>query len=243
MRRRHAVLLGLALPLVAAAPATAAEVEGKAVEPAGAEPAWDKTLVAIAPGDTVVWTFTGTTQAHNVWSGASTNWSYESALATPAPPGSFRFDTTGSYHFVCRVHASMQGDVIVGNAPPPPPPPLSQQPFPNDGTPPAVPATGELVLETGGLDTTRPTLSGVWVRRARHGARVSFRVSELSRVTVRFKRGGKIVKTAKLNAAGRYRGTVRDAKRLRVARYRVVLRAEDVAGNRSEVHSARVRLR
>ena len=83
MRRRHAVLLGLALPLVAAAPATAAEVEVKAVEPAGAQPAWDKTLVAIAPGDTVVWTFTGTTQAHNVWSGAtpSTAWTVASASA------------------------------------------------------------------------------------------------------------------------------------------------------------------
>jgi plastocyanin len=235
VKRRHAVLVGLALPLVAAAPAAAAQVEVKALEPPGLEPLWDKELVRIDPGDTVVWSFAGTIQAHNVWSGTSTNWNYESLAAQPAPNGSFTFKTTGTYHFVCRIHSSMQGDVVVGNAPPPPPPPLSEQPFANDGAP-------VTVLETGGLDTTRPKLSGVRVRRTSAGARLRFRVSERSRVTVRFRRDGKIVRTVKVNAAGSYRGTLRAAKRLRAGRYRVELRAEDLAGNRSGIRRARLTL-
>jgi plastocyanin len=236
MRRRHAVALGLALPLVAAAPATAAQVEVKALEPVGSEPVWDKKLVAIDPGDTVVWTFAGTTQAHNVWSGASTNWSYESPAASPAPNGSYVFTTTGTYHFVCRLHDSMVGDVVVGNGPPPPPPPLSEQPFVNDGGPLGV-------LETGGRDRSRPKLSAVRVRRVASGARVRFHVSERARVTVRFKRGGEVFKTVRVNASGSYRGTIRDAKRLGAGRYRVELRAVDIAGNRSALRRARVTLR
>jgi len=236
MKRRRTLLLGLALPLVVAAPAGAAQVEVKALEPAGTDPVWDKTLVEIDPGDTVVWTFAGTIQAHNVWSGTSTNWSYASEIGQPAPIGTFTFPTTGTYHFVCRVHSSMQGDVVVGDAPAPPPLPLSEQPLANDGAP-------VTVLETGGLDTTRPTLSGLRLRRTGAGARLRFRVSERARVTVRFKRDGKIVKTVKLNAAGSFRGTLRAAKRLRAGRYRVELRAEDLAGNRSAVRGARVTLR
>jgi plastocyanin len=236
VKRRHTFLLSSALALAAAAPAAGAEVEVKALEPPDGVPVWDKPSVSILPGDTVVWSFAGTTQAHDVWSGASTNWSYKSTLALPAPNGSFLFTTTGTYHFVCEVHDSMQGDVIVGDAPPPPPPPPGQQPFPNDSAPPSV-------LEAGGLDRTQPTVSSLLVKRAAHGARISFRVSEQSVVTVRFKRGGKVVKIAKLNASGRYRGTVRVAKRPRTGRYRVEVRAEDVAGNRSGVRVARVRLR
>jgi len=233
MRRRHVVALGLALPLVAAAPAAAAQVEVKALEPPGLEPTWDKTRVGIDPGDTVVWSFAGTVQAHNVWSGASTNWSYESLAAVPAPNGSFVFTTTGTYHFVCRVHDSMQGDVIVGDAPAPPPLPLSEQPLFNDGG-------AVTVLETGGLDTTPPALTAVRARRTAGGTRLRFRVSELSRVTVRFKRDGKIVRTVKVTASGRYRKTIPDPKRpLRAGRYRLELRAEDVAGNRSAPRSTR----
>jgi hypothetical protein len=62
-------------------------------------------------------------------------------------------------------------------------------------------------------------------------------------VTVRFKRGGKTVKTKTMNASGSYRTTVRDRKALRAGRYRVELRAEDVAGNRSGLRTARLTVR
>jgi plastocyanin len=232
VKRRHTFLLGSVLALAAAAPAGAAEVEVHGLDTL----AWDKPQVGIAAGDTVIWRFPGTTQAHNVMAGSG-NWTFASPIGVPAADASFKFDAAGTYRFVCQVHPdTMVGDVIVGDAPPPPPPPPGRQPFPNDSTPPGV-------LETGGLDRTQPVLRSVRVRRLANGARIRFRVSEFSVVTVRFKRGGKVVKTAKLNASGSYRGTVRIAKRLRHGRYRVVLRAEDVAGNRSGVRVARVTLR
>jgi plastocyanin len=229
VRRRYALLLAPVIAL-AAAPAAAADVEVHGLDTL----VWDKPQVSVLPGETVTWKFPGTTQAHNVMSGTA-NWTFASPLGAPAPDASFKFDAVGTYRFVCQVHPdTMVGDVIVGDAPPPPPPPPGQQPFPNDSTPPGV-------LETGGLDTTRPTLRSVRVQRMKRGAKISFRVSELSRVTVRFKRGGKVVKTAKLDAYKRYRGTFR--KGLRAGRYRVELRAKDVAGNQSGLRTARVTIR
>ena len=230
MRRRHALLLGSAIALVGAAPAPAAEVEIKALDTL----AWDPPTVAIAPGDTVVWSFAGTQGIHNVMS-TSGNWNYRSGdPIASAPSGSFVFTTAGSYDFMCQVHPDMRGVVTVGDAPPPPPPPPGQQPFLNDSTPPTV-------FETGGLDRTPPKLSSVRVRRLSSGARIRFRVSERALVTVRFKRGGKTVKTAKFNASGSYRGTFR--KGMRTGRYRVELRAEDVAGNRSGPRTVRLIVR
>jgi plastocyanin len=231
VRRRGALLLGAALPLAAAAPAAAAQVEVKAVEPAGASPVWDITQVAIAAGDTVRWSFDGTQQAHNVEAAVEpgfTPWSgLDTTTQAPAQPATWPFSEPGTYLFVCEVHKdSMRGYVVVGSAPPPPPPPLSQQPFPNDGVAPAA-------LETGGLDRTRPRLRAVRVQRTPRGARIRFRVSERARVTVRFKRGGKVLATRHVTAVGRESLTVRD-KALR-GRYRVELRAQDVAGNRSAV--------
>jgi plastocyanin len=234
--RPGVLLLALALPLAAAAPAGAAQVEIKALEPAGGSPIWDQAAVSVAAGDTVRWSFDGTLQAHNVEAAAepgSTPWSgLDTTTQHPAAAATWTFNEPGNYLFVCELHSgSMRGYVRVGNAPPPPPPPLSEQPFPNDGVAPAA-------LETGGLDRTRPTLRSVRVQGSKRGARVRFRVSERSVVTVRFKRGDKTVQTRKVSAAGTARATVR--KRLRAGRYRVELRAEDLAGNRSGLQTARL---
>ena len=235
MRPGHAIVLGAALPLIVAAPAAAAQTTIVGTD----QQTWDKPHVTVAPGDTVVWTFPGTQQVHNVASN-SPNWAYQSPLAQPAPDGAFTFTSPGVYAFICQVHSGMTGDVTVTDAggappPPPPPPPPSQQPFPNDGV--APPA-----LETGGLDTTPPKLRNVRVRRVERGARIRFRVSERARVTVRLERGGKVVRTRHVDAVGRERLTVR-GKALRAGRYRVRLRAEDVAGNRSGARTARMTIR
>jgi plastocyanin len=231
VRRRTPVLLGTALALVASTPALGAEVVVRGLDVgttprAAGGPGWDRDDVTILPGDTVRWAFDGTTLPHNVVS-TSANWNVRTTY--DAPGTAVAFDTPGRYDFVCDVHATtMYGTVIVGE---PPPPPLSQQPFPNDG--------GVLgALETGGLDRTRPTLRSVRVQRIGRGVRVRFRVSERSLVTVRFKRGDKTVKTKKVNAAGTARATVRNG--LRAGRYDVELRAEDLAGNRSGLRTARV---
>jgi plastocyanin len=240
------LLLGPALALVAAAPAVAAEVTVGVDDSNSLLPTWTPPEVAITPGDTVVWNLDSAVQVHDVAAASEPGFaSWEGFTASPpAKEGKQTFTTPGRYRFVCRFHSGqesgrwtgMVGTVVVGDPPPPPPLPLSAQPFPNDGALPGV-------LETGGLDTTRPTLRSVRVQRMKLGAKISFRVSEQSVVTVRFKRGGKVVKTTKLNASGNYRGTFRDRKRLRAGRYRVELRAEDVAGNLSGMRTAGVTIR
>ena len=79
------------------------------------------------------------------------------------------------------------------------------------------------------------------VRRAGGVARLRFRVSEPSEVTVRFRRGGKVVATRHVRAAGTVRVTV--PRSLAAGRYRVELRARDGAGNASRLRSARLTVR
>jgi hypothetical protein len=129
----------------------------------------------------------------------------------------------------------MIGEVTVGSPPPPPPPPLSEQPFPNDQ-----PAPAPTVLEV--TDEERPKLTRLRAARVRNGARVRFRLSERARVTVRFRRHGRTVKTARRTfPRGAHGLTVRD-RRMR-GRYRLEVRATDLAGNRSAVRRARLRVR
>ena len=65
---------------------------------------WEPNVVDVQPGDTVVWTFPGTTQAHNVKS-ETPNWELDSPLgAPPAPDAEYTFTAEGTYHFICEVH-------------------------------------------------------------------------------------------------------------------------------------------
>ena len=147
----------------------------------------------------------------------------------PAADAQFTFTTAGVYKFICSVHpTTMFGTVTVGAAAPPPPRviPLSEQPFGNDSTP-------LTTLETVSLDTTKPKLTSLSARRSgRGGARLRFRVSEESVVDVRLKRGGKIVKRYAAAGTGTLAFT---AKSLKAGKYRVEVRAYDVAGNASSM--------
>jgi plastocyanin len=243
VRRHGSLLLGCALSVAVASPAAGAEVTIGTNETDAVHPVWSPATVTIAPGDSVQWKLTSAASPplpHNVASttmAGTDSWNF--AADYPAPEGRQTFSTPGRYQFYCTFHSDgstgMAGTIVVGNPPPPPPPPLSEQPFPNDG--------GVLgALEIGGLDRTQPRLRSVRVQRMRSGARIRFSVSERARVTVRFKRGGKIVKTRHLDASGRAGLTVR-GKQLRAGRYRVELRAEDLAGNRSGVRTARLTVR
>jgi hypothetical protein len=131
----------------------------------------------------------------------------------------------------------MTGTVTVTDAagvapPPPPPPPLSEQPFPNDGTP---LSTFERV------DAVAPVLGAVTVRRVARGARVRFRLSEAGRATLALKRGGRMVKTRTVDARkGANRVTIRG---LKAGTYRLEVRARDLSGNAARVKRASVTVR
>ncbi len=79
------------------------------------------------------------------------------------------------------------------------------------------------------MDLARPRLTAVRAARVAKGARVRFKVSEESVVTVRLKRGGRTVKTGRSAGIG-LRGVT---FRVRAGRYRVEVRAVDLAGNRT----------
>jgi plastocyanin len=230
MRCRPAIVGCLAM-LAAIAPAATASAADQTVQAVdAANGAWSPANVSVDAGDTVTWSFAGTGMAHNVESD-SPNWTLASPISTNHPPVSYTFTAAGSYAFICRVHpTTMKGTVTVGNAPPPPPPPLSEQPFENDQPAPTV-------LEI--TDETRPTLSRVRAARIAHGVRVRFRVSEPARVTVRVKRGRRLVASRTVRLAGAGSRTVK-LRGLRAGSYRVEVLARDSADNRSRLKRARV---
>ncbi len=230
-------MLGVALAVVAPAPAQAAVHEIKARD---SLLDWDPPRVVVASGDTVRWSFDGTQQAHNVQPADGATWMAASPIGVPAPPWEHTFETEGDYNFVCQVHpTTMRGTVTVAKPgeptpvpTPAPPPPLSAQPFVNDAAVPPVP-------ETVRLDETAPRLSRVAAKRSGRRARVRVRVSEQSVVSVRFKRGRRTVRTVETAADGLRGVTVR----MRRGRYRVEVRAIDLAGNRSRMRVVRVTVR
>jgi plastocyanin len=230
--RLYGAALGLLLTGALAAPAQADTTTVTARD----DLSWDKTDVYVKPGDTVVWSFAGTTQIHNVWA-ASPNWTDESTPGAPAPDHPHTFDAEGDYAFICRVHPdSMRGTVHVtaAPAPAPTPVPLSQQYFPNDT--PADPPVETAVAR----DTTKPTLSALSAKRAKRGAKVRFKVSEEAVTGVVFARGKKVVKTYAVTGKGTRSFTARG---LKAGKYTVVLVAVDVAGNESRARTVRVTVR
>jgi plastocyanin len=210
--------------------APAAHAQGTTVQGLDNPNVWSPADVTINTGESVTWTWTG---PHNVRA-TSANWTAEGDTSG----FTHTFAAAGTFTYVCGFHPEMTGSVAVSEPnepppPPPPPPPPSEQPWPNDQAPPTV---FELV------DAVRPRLARVRVAPVRNGARVSFRLSERARVSVRFRRGGRVVKSKRRTyGAGRGRMTVRD--RRMDGRYRVEVVARDLSGNRSRVKRASVRVR
>jgi plastocyanin len=234
------IVLSTVLAALVLAPAASAQtvqaVDGTAAD--NYNNRWTPPQTSIKVGETVTWSFAGTSALHNVASSGA-NWSFRNGNpASGSPPASYTFTKPGTYRFICEVHATtMFGDVLVSDAsgnppPPPPPPPLSEQPFPNDaGTPSAFEVD----------DALGPRLSRTWARGRRHAARVGFRLDEPAVVTVRVRRARLTVKrTRGMYLRGRRHLTI---KRLRAGTYRLAIAARDLAGNRSRVRHVRVRVR
>jgi plastocyanin len=211
----------LALPGMAFADVTIQATDGTL--PDGSDNRWTPSAVIVKAGETVTWSFAGTTLYHNVASADGGPASSTPAIA--GPPATYTFTTPGTYTFFCQVHPTpMHGTVTVTDEagtlpPPPPPPPLSAQPLTND-----VPAP--TVLEV--RDVVAPKLDHIGVSRVAHGARVRFRLSEAGTVTIKLTRG-KSVKTRTVNVR---KGTsTATLKGLRAGSYRVQVSAKDLASN------------
>jgi plastocyanin len=204
-----------------AAPAAAAGQTVQAVDGTGTPgnpDRWAPANVTIRPGETVTWSFAGTLGFHNVASDPSlTPWAFDNGPPGVAkPPASYRFDTPGFYAFLCQAHGTTMTGVVTVTDPsgaPPPPPP---PPPPSQQPWPNAPTA--------------------------RGARVWFRLSEAGRVRIAVRRGRRTVRARRANVrSGASAVTVRG--RLRPGRYRVEVRAWDLAGNRSALKRARVTVR
>jgi plastocyanin len=199
---------------------------------------WTPQTTTIKVGESVTWSFAGTSALHNVASGGA-NWSFRNGdPGSGSPPASYTFTQPGTYRFICEVHATtMFGDVLVTDAggnppPPPPPPPLSEQPFPNDAGPPSA-------FEV--ADGLAPRLTRLAARPWHSGARLRFRLDEPAVVSVRVRRARLTVKRSRaMLLRGRRSLTIRH---LQPGAYRLDIVARDLAGNRSRARHARVTVR
>jgi plastocyanin len=230
-----AVVAGLVFAPAASA-ATVQAVDGTAAD--NYNNRWTPQTTTIKVGESVTWSFTGTTALHNVASSGA-NWSFRNGdPGSGSPPASYTFTQPGTYRFICEVHATtMFGDVLVTDAsgnppPPPPPPPLSEQPFPNDaGSPSAFEVD----------DALAPRLTRLAARSWHGGARVRFRLDEPAVVSVRVLRAQLTVKRRRaMLLRGRRQLTIRH---LRPGTYRLLVSARDLAGNRARTRRARVTVR
>ncbi|HWK29743.1 MAG TPA: plastocyanin/azurin family copper-binding protein [Solirubrobacter sp.] len=239
--KRAALTPALALPLAAlalAAPSAAfADATIQAVDESGAGPNhWNPDTVTVKVGETVTWSFAGTGLVHNVKS--ESGWDLSSPFAVAGAAVTHVFTTPGTYKFYCQLHQStMFGEVRVTDEtgappPPPPPPPLSEQSYANDAPPVSV-------FEV--RDKVRPRLDRVKVTRARHAAKVRFRLSEAGKVKVTLTRG-KLTKSRTVTVR---RGTSTvTVSGLRPGAYRVSVTARDLAGNRAKAaRRARITVR
>ena len=210
--------------------------DAAATECAGGETA----TVSIAPGEMVTWHFDGAEMDHNAQDadGTSPAWQVPPTGLTHTGSYSHTFPDAGVYHFVCAAHPQMTGTVTVGTPDPPddPPdddPPSSPPPTTHPTTPPPTPSA----------DSVKPTVKSVKLKALRRAVRVRFRLSEPASVTVRVKRGRKVIKSKRVQAgAGTHSLTVR-SKKLKKGRYTVEILARDASGNRSRLATKRLSLR
>jgi plastocyanin len=199
----------------------------------------------------VTWAFQGPyTAPHNAKS-TSDNWTYRSHdPSTSTDPADivdpdYDFTTNGTYTFHCDAHAFMQGTITVTGAAEPTstatstatatPTPSTQPSDPNTNTP---PPTG------GTADAVKPTLRSIGASAKGRAVKVKFRLSESATVTIRVKRGSKLVKSVtKQLAAGNRSVSVRSAKKLKKGRYKIEVRARDASGNVSTLASKSFRIK
>jgi plastocyanin len=203
--------------------------------------------VTIQVGEKVTWTFDNPNTAHNVVAKPDSPKSWSTGDGVPsvnhAEVGPITFNEEGTYTFYCQVHGGMQGTVIVGDAGTPSPDP-SPSPSPSPSpTPSPQPGHATTPPPSPGTDTVKPTVSSVKLKALRRAVRVQFRLSETATVTVRVKRGRKVLASKRVQAgAGTHAVTVR-SKRLQKGRYTISIQARDAFGNRSRLATKRLTLR
>jgi plastocyanin len=184
--------------------------------------------VEVLPGATVCWTNTGDLP-HTVSSYPGAG--FDSGTLTTGQSFRHLFATEGTFGYICAIHASMTGKVVVSTtpqppsppppAPPPPPPPGSPPPPPPPASPPPPPppaGAGALTVSRFGVRIVRSGGSRWLVARATLNRRASGSIALV--------RGSRTLARAERPLrAGANVLRLRLPRRLVHGRYRCVLRA------------------
>jgi len=107
MRSVKAVIAGTALALVAAAPAGAGSTRVVKLQDIDIKPS----TVRIARNTTVVWRFLDDRVPHDVTSRGRPR--FRSSATKSSGTHRVRFTRRGTYRYVCTIHPSMRGKVVV----------------------------------------------------------------------------------------------------------------------------------
>jgi plastocyanin len=221
---RGALLSALAVALgVPAAPALAADVTISNFS-------FDPTPVTIAQGETVTWHWAGPDTNHSVTSDPKLADSFDSdpdrppTAADHVPGDTFdhRFDTPGTFTYVCKVHSFMTGKVVVQ--------------APGGGAPPG--------------DTTAPAIASLKAtggKRCKRGAKhckprptvIKFNLSEDAQIAITA--GGRS-RAALAGHAGANSVKI-STRKLPPGKYTLKVTATDAAGNASPAAPVKVRVR
>jgi len=215
---------------------------------------WWPNAVSAQVGDTVTWRLTqpGNPRAavHDIWlvqPGATEG--TRLAASWEAPTAGAVVDTAGTYQFFCSIHGSltpggMNGTITVTTTDPGPSPdpgaPWETGEEPPDPNALVNDTTAPTVFEEG--DNEPPTLTLLKATPTEKGARARVEVAEPVTVTVRLKKGKKVVatKTVTVDEPGKLNVKVNLPKRLRSkeGRYRLQAWATDGVDLDSPIASA-----
>jgi plastocyanin len=204
--------------------------------------------ITIQTGDSVRWTFPE--GFHNLVSEDTPAGTWNppippNAVQDDHPDVTHTFAAEGVYSFHCDAHpGAMDGTITVQDEPVDPDPSPTPSPSPTP-TPSPQPGTTHPTTPppTPSADAVKPTVKSVKLKALRRAVRVRFRLSEPATVTVRVKRGRKLIKAKRVQAtAGAHSLTVR-SKKLKKGRYTVEILARDASGNRSRLATKRLSVR
>ena len=213
----------------------------------------ERAEVAIETGETVTWHFDGSTTPHNAAADndvpADPTWKDFAGEFVTTGSYSRTFNQPGAYEFVCQAHPGMEGTIQVTGDPVETPTPTPTQTATPTATPTPTPTTqpggGNPTPSPGGgqTDTVKPTVRSVKLKKVKRGAHVTFTLSEAATVTIRVKRGRKVLKTVRVQArAGKRTVTVRSRK-FKKGKYTIEVRARDAFGNNSSLAKKPLRIR
>jgi plastocyanin len=223
MRGRSLVIAALAGAAISGTAAAEAGAQATATVNAAGGNTWSPNNPTVYTGGIV--TFNNTTGVtHDIVVGGveigmdASMWTGRqyTAPATPGPVG-----------FLCTLHGGMSGTINVVAAPTTP-----TTPAPNPTTP-TTPTPQPTTPTTPGVDSTAPKITRVTTSRNLRRAIVRFRLDEDATVTARLRRRGQtrtLKRVTRELDAGNRSVTLRKALRAG-ARYQVVLRIQDAAGN------------